>query len=309
MPFGIGAAISGVTGIITGSNASNAATKAAKIQADAAKAAGQQVIDTTAAVNPGITATADTAAADVNQAGDASAGGAINAAIGANARLDPYAAAGSTASEGLKAGVTAGGQFNSAPTLDQLQMDPGYAFRVQQQQLAIDRSAASRGGVTQGGNVKDQIDYAGGAASQEYQNAFTRFQTNRQNNFTDLMGVSNAGQTAATGQGANSVNAAQFAGDTELKRAQLAGGFTTGAANLTGANTINAANTAGNYAVGGAAATAAGIVGSSNAVGGGINNAANSVNSALLLKQVLKNPATQYNLSPTDLGWSASEAP
>jgi hypothetical protein len=329
----VSAGIGAVGNIIAGSNASNAATKAAKIQADAAAAAGKQVVDTTAATNPLITAAADKSAAGVTDAATkgatgitdaatAAGAGATTAAKTANDFLNPYATAGSTAAEGLSKGVAAGGQFNNGgPTLDQLQMDPGYAFRLQQGQIALDRSAAARGGVTSGGNIKAQTDYAQGSASQEYKNAFDRFETNRQNNYTDLLGVSGQGQTAATRQGGNVTDASQYSGTAGLTGAsiggqmgltgaQVAGGFTNSAADLTAANTIGAVKTAGDYMTSGAAASAGGVLGAAKGVNSGISGAIDSVGTALSLKKLLANPALPKT-NPTNSSWGASadEAP
>lgn len=48
-------------------------------------------------------------------------------------------------------------------------VDPGYQFRQEQGQQAIDRSAASRGSLRSGGTFKDIQDYSQGLASQEFQ--------------------------------------------------------------------------------------------------------------------------------------------
>lgn len=82
------------------------------------------------------------------------------------------------------------------------QTDPGYAFRQQQGQQGIERSAAARGGLLSGAAVKDAMRFNQGLASDEYTNAFNRFQVNRSNKVNSLQSLMGAGQTAA-GQVAN----------------------------------------------------------------------------------------------------------
>jgi hypothetical protein len=74
------------------------------------------------------------------------------------------------------------GQF-SAPTAAQAEAQPGYQFARDQGLQAIDRSAAAKGTLLTGGNLKDLATFAGGTASQNYNNVFNQglqsFQTNR----------------------------------------------------------------------------------------------------------------------------------
>lgn len=100
------------------------------------------------------------------------------------------------------------------------QTDPGYAFRQQQGQQGIERSAASRGGLLSGAAAKDAMRFNQGLASDEYTNAFNRFQVNRSNKVNSLQSLMGAGQTAAgqvtnAGQNyaTNAGNAAMSAGN------------------------------------------------------------------------------------------------
>jgi hypothetical protein len=52
--------------------------------------------------------------------------------------------------------------------------DPGYAWREQRGQQALERSAAAKGTLMTGGTLRDTMDYAQGLASQEYSNAWDR---------------------------------------------------------------------------------------------------------------------------------------
>jgi hypothetical protein len=55
-----------------------------------------------------------------------------------------------------------------------VQMDPGYGFRQQQGQQAIENSAMARGGLLSGNTLKASQDYGQNLASQEYGNAYNR---------------------------------------------------------------------------------------------------------------------------------------
>lgn len=77
------------------------------------------------------------------------------------------------------------------------QQDPGYAFRLSEGLKALDRQAAARGGLISGAALKASQRYGQDMASQEYQNAFNRFQVNRSNKLTPLQSLTGGSQTAA----------------------------------------------------------------------------------------------------------------
>jgi hypothetical protein len=82
------------------------------------------------------------------------------------------------------------------------QADPGYAFRLSEGMKQLGHQAAGRGGAVSGQTMKGIQDYAQNAASQEYQNAFNRYQTNRTNQLAPLGSLMTSGQNAAAGAGA-----------------------------------------------------------------------------------------------------------
>lgn len=123
------------------------------------------------------------------------------------------------------------------------QADPGYQWRLQQGQQALERSAAARGGLLSGRAAKDMTNYAQGAASQEYGNAFNRFQTNRSNKLNPLQSLAGQAQTATN----------QIASD--------AGAYGTNAGNMM----MQAGNARASGYVGGANALNQGISGGINA--------------------------------------------
>jgi hypothetical protein len=147
--------------------------------------------------------------------------------------LAPYRAAGQTALNALTPLATNYQKFG----MGQFQADPGYAFRLSEGQKALDRSAAARGGLISGGALKAAQRYGQEMGSQEYTNAFNRYQLERNAQLNPLQSLAGVGQTTATQLG-------QF-------------------------GATNAANV-GNLMTGGAAASAAGQVGAANALTGGI---------------------------------------
>jgi len=88
--------------------------------------------------------------------------------------------------------------------------DPGYAFRLKEGMKALDAQAASRGGLISGAALKAANRYGQGYASNEYANAFNRYQTNRSNQLQPLQSLMGVGQTAtnATGNAAGAYGAA-----------------------------------------------------------------------------------------------------
>jgi len=81
-------------------------------------------------------------------------------------------------------------------------IDPGYMFRLQQGQMANQRAANVGGGALSGNTLRGLQDYTQGMASQEFGNAFNRFQTVWTNIYNTLAGIAGLGQT-----GQNQVNA------------------------------------------------------------------------------------------------------
>jgi hypothetical protein len=145
----------------------------------------------------------------------------------------PWMEAGKTALNALTPLATNYQKFG----MDQFRADPGYAFRLSEGQKALDRQAAARGGLISGGALKAAQRYGQEMGSQEYTNAFNRYQAERQAQLGPLQSLAGVGQTTAQSLGQ------------------------TGAA--------NAANI-GNLMTGGAAAQAAGYVGGANALTSGL---------------------------------------
>lgn len=144
--------------------------------------------------------------------------------------------------------------------MQQFQQDPGYGFRLSEGQKALDRSAAARGGLISGGALKAAQRYGQDMGSQEYTNAFNRYQTERQARLGPLQSLAGVGQT--------SVNQLGQAGQ-------------------------NYASNVGNLMTGGAAAQAAGQVGSANAITGGVSQYLNYSQNNALLNALQRNQGMQ----------------
>jgi hypothetical protein len=123
------------------------------------------------------------------------------------------------------------------------QADPGYAFRLSEGLKGLDRQAAARGGLISGAALKAAQRYGQAVASNEYQNAYNRYNQNRSQRYQMLTGQQTAGANATNAQNQSSQNYASAAG--------------------------NALQNAGN-------ARASGYMGQANAWGGALNSVANA---------------------------------
>ena len=161
-----------------------------------------------------------------------------------------------------EAGLRALGKLEGASEytpfgMGQFQQDPGYAFRIGEGQKALDRQAAARGGLISGGALKAAQRYGQEMGSQEYQNAFNRYQTERQAKLGPLQSLAGVGQTSA---------------------------------NLLGAAGQQYASSAGEAIGAGGQARASGYMGQASALGGGLNqymNYQNQQSQNALLQQAL----------------------
>jgi hypothetical protein len=178
-----------------------------------------------------------------------------------------------------------GGPAFTAPTLDNTN-DPGYAFRLQQGEQAIERGASAAGGANSGGTLKAIARYGQDYASNEYANVYNRALQGYQTNFSDKLNSYNT--NVATGlQGYqtrfNAYNTNQ--GNTFNRLSSIAGTGQTAVGQLATAGQANA-NTISDLTTQGGNARAAGVIGTSNAITGGINSLANNYNSGGILAQL-----------------------
>ena len=156
----------------------------------------------------GIAAAAGSAAAGIygaNKAADAQKSAAKKAAqVQANALKQQLA----LTKPYLEAGKTALTEYQKlAPYqpfgMEQFQADPGYQFRMSEGIKALERSAAARGLLSSGPTLKGITQYGQNLASSEYENAFSRYLTQREAAMDPYRYLTGVGQAAAAGQAAN----------------------------------------------------------------------------------------------------------
>ena len=114
--------------------------------------------------------------------------------------------------------------------------DPGYAFRLAEGQRGLDRSAAARGGLISGNALRAATRYGQDMGSQEYMNAFNRYQTERAARLNPLQSLAGYGQTAANTLGDAGRSYASGAGE-----ALMAGGRARASGYIGGANAVTGA--------------------------------------------------------------------
>lgn len=115
-------------------------------------------------------------------------------------RMSPYLEAGRTTLAQLLEQMN-GGAFDRKFDPSQLASDPGYQFRMAEGQKALERSAASKGGLMSGGFAKGLTQYGQGFASNEFQNAWQRDQAEKTGQFSRLSGIADMGERAAGAMG------------------------------------------------------------------------------------------------------------
>jgi len=134
---------------------------------------------------------------------------------------------------GLSANTGAAGYGSAARNfgMSDFQADPGYGFRMSEGVKALDRSAASRGGLLSGATLKGAQRFGQDLGSQEYQNAYNRYQTNRANILNPLQSLAGQGQTTANTLGTAGQNYATNAGNAYMNAGNAAASGYVGSAN------------------------------------------------------------------------------
>lgn len=136
---------------------------------------------------------------------------------------EPFRQAGITAQNrlitllGLPGGNTKARDFASMIVpfgMKQFKADPGYAFRMSEGMDALERSAAARGGLLSGATLKGIQRFGQNLASEEYANAFNRYQIERAARLNPLQAMLGQGQTAAGTMGNLTSAQAQTLGQT-----------------------------------------------------------------------------------------------
>jgi hypothetical protein len=196
----------------------------------------------------------------------------------------------------LQGGPYASAKFGGVPGYDpasamrnfgasDFQADPGYAFRLSEGMKALDRTAASRGGLLSGATLRGAQRYGSDLASQEYQNAFNRYQANRGLQAQEYGNAFNRFQTERTNTLAPLQSLAGVGQSATQQAQQASQNYATGATNALG----NYGNAAASNMIGSGNARASGYVGGSNAVSGGVGQALNFYQNQNLVNQLQNN--------------------
>ncbi len=155
---------------------------------------------------------------------------------------DPYRQAGLTGQNRLmellglggNAGAAGYGQYAKDFSMADYQQDPGYQFRLSEGLKQLGHAAGARGGLISGQTMKGMQDYAQGSASNEYQNAFNRYQTNRSNQLQPLGNLMTSGQSAASNQAGQAGQYGVNAGNMMMQAGQATAAGQMGMANSIG---------------------------------------------------------------------------
>lgn len=160
----------------------------------------------------------------------------------------PYMDVGGGAVNRLGALYGQGGEYTRQPTLEELQMDPGYAFRMEQGRQQMLNAARSGGLAGSGAALKAATRFGAGEASQEYNNAYSRFMANRlaaSQGLQNLAGLgANAAQISTGLAGQTGANMANVYGQTGANLANLYGQTGANLSNVYTGTGANIANTA-----------------------------------------------------------------
>jgi hypothetical protein len=141
---------------------------------------------------------------------------------------------------------------------DDFQVDPGYQFRLDQGDQQIKQAAASTGGLNSGRALKALNDYNQGSASQEYQQAYNRYNndyttgfnsynTSQNNLFNKLAAVTGIGQSSASALAGVGNNYANQVGSNDLQAGNAAAAGTVGQANAANQAIGTGTNALSNY--------------------------------------------------------------
>ena len=155
--------------------------------------------------------------------------------------------------------------------MEQFRADPGYQFRLKEGLRAVENSASARGGLLSGNLMRGLVDYGQGMGSQEFTNAFNRYQVERAARLNPLQSLAGVGQSTA----------ANIAGQAGQLGSGIASTYGQLGQNL-GANLIGAGN-----------ARASGYVGAANALTGGMGQYLNYTQNQALMNRMF--PQTPVN--------------
>lgn len=164
----------------------------------------------------------------INGAAQDAANNTMDAFNASQSAIAPYTSTGTAANARLSdlmglsgnAGAAGYGSLSQPFTLAQFQADPGYQFNLEQGQQALDRTAAAKGGVMSGAAQKAAARYSQDYASNEFNNAYNRYNTNQNNLYNRLSGLSTTGLSAQENLNSLRAGATNTANDYRTSGAQ-----------------------------------------------------------------------------------------
>jgi hypothetical protein len=171
------------------------------------------------------------------------------------------------------------------------QADPGYAFRLSEGLKGMNATAAARGGLLSGNALRAGQEYGQQLGSQEYQNAFNRYQANRAAQEQAYGNAFNRFQTERTNTFAPLQSLAGVGQSATQQAQQAAQNYATGASGALG----NYGNAAASNIIGQGNARASGYIGGANALSSGVNQGLNFYQNQNLANQLrYNNLSNQY---------------
>lgn len=159
--------------------------------------------------------------------------------------------------------------LNKSFNADNLQNDAGYQFRLDQGQTSLNKSLAAGAGLLSGDALKATAQFSQGLASDEYNNAYSRFTNDKNNRYTQLSNLTGLGLAGANGFAGGS---AQTNSGTQLSN--VAGQYGSNVGNIITSGAENQANLVLSNAQQQAQWAAKGQQGGSNWIGGALGGAA-----------------------------------
>jgi hypothetical protein len=212
---------------------------------------------------------------------------------------EPFRQAGLTGQNMLLAqlqGPNASAKFGGVPGYDpasamrnfgegDFQADPGYAFRLSEGLKGMNATAAARGGLLSGNALRAGQEYGQQLGSQEYQNAFNRYQANRALQAQEYGNAFNRFQTERTNTLAPLQSLAGVGQSASQQAQQASQNYAAG----TNAALGNYGNAAASNIIGAGNARASGYMGTANAVSGGVGQGLNFYQNQNLVNQLATN--------------------
>jgi hypothetical protein len=171
------------------------------------------------------------------------------------------------------------------------QADPGYAFRLSEGLKGMNATAAARGGLLSGNALKAGQEYGQQLGSQEYQNAFNRYQANRAAQEQAYGNAFNRFQTERINTLAPLQSLAGVGQSATQQAQQAAQNYATGASGALG----NFGAAQGSNIIGAGNARASGYIGGANALSSGLGQGLNFYQNQNLANQLrYNNLSNQY---------------